>query len=598
MPNRSPRLALTWPRKERFLLTPRDEAGKPLWVDRDHPAASEVRLSDFTGAVGEVTADNPHSDNLLFTGDSIDVLRILAESPEYRRQYRGKVKLVYIDPPFNTGQVFEHYDDWMEHSTWLSFMIDRLKLIEDLLAPGGSVWIHLDDGEVHRMRSLMDEVLGPGNFVAQIAWRSTDSSSNNANAFAKDHNVILVYGKRSGWLPKHLPDAEKQSHYKNPNNDPRGPWYDGRDVQNPKNRDNLKYEVVAPNGNVIQPPTNGWRWERATLEEKIASGEVFFNADQTALKRITYLYEQEGLPPSDMWFSNTATGSTRQAKNHLKKLFPGVPTPSLFDTPKPELLMKRIIELSTDRGDIVLDCFAGSATTAAVAHKLGRRWVAVELQSETVEVFAKPRLTKVVRGTDEGGISTLEGREAVSQLPDGVTVDEAQIFTRLLKKFGNNKALDAKTIKELEASARTRPTKTEQWNGGGGFRTVEVAPSMYEQTPFGVMLAEWATNGRFSRAVAGQLGFTWQPDASPFCGIRGRMRLAVFDGAVGKEEIRHVVAALGERERLTVVAKAVLPGAESLLSTLSKGSRIRKAPRDLLTAGAARARRRVEGPVD
>lgn len=592
MPNQSPRLELTWPGKDHFLLVPKDEAGKPVWVGRDHPAASEVRLTDFTDAVGDIDDSAPHTDNLLFTGDSLDVLRVLCEVPEYRREYRGKIQLIYMDPPFNTGQTFEHYDDWMEHSTWLSFMRDRLILVRELLSPNGSVWIHLDDGEAHRMRSLMDEIMGAGNFVAQIAWRATDSSSNNANAFAKDHNVILIYGARSGWLPKHLPDPDKQGHYKNPNNDPRGPWYDGRDVQNPKNRDNLKYTVTAPNGNVILPPTNGWRWEPATLDEKLASGEVFFNADQTALKRITYLYEQEGLPPSDMWFSNTFTGSSRQAKNHLKNLFPGMPTPSLFDTPKPELLLKRVIELSTDPGDVVLDCFAGSATTAAVAHKLGRRWITAELQQETVETFAKPRLCRVVDGTDEGGITVLHGREAVNELPEGVTVSEMQTFTRLLKKFAERKELDEKTLKKLFDASKTRPTKTKQWNGGGGFRTVQVGPSMYEQTPFGVMLADWATNGRFARAVSGQLGFDWQPEAAPFCGGRGRMRLAVFDGAVGPEEIRQVVSALGEMERVTVVAQAVLPGAEKLLGELSRGSRLRKAPRDLLTAGAARARRR------
>ena len=153
------RLELVWPGKDKFLLIPKDADGKPVWVGRHHPAASEVRLADFTGFVGEVPED-PYAANLLFTGDSLDVLRILCEVPEFRAIYRGKVKLVYIDPPFNTGQAFEHYDDWMEHSTWLSFMRERLLLIRDLLAPDGSVWVHLDDAEQHRMRLLMDEVFG------------------------------------------------------------------------------------------------------------------------------------------------------------------------------------------------------------------------------------------------------------------------------------------------------------------------------------------------------------------------------------------------------------------------------------------------------
>lgn len=162
------RLELVWPGKEKFLLVPRDESGKPVWVEPDHPAAREVRLTDFTAEHGTVDGDDPWKDNLLFTGDSLDVLRVLREVPEFARHYRGKVKLCYIDPPFNTGQTFAHYDDWMEHSTWLSFMRDRLLLIKDLLAPDGSVWVHLDDAEVHRMRCLMDEVFGGENFVATV----------------------------------------------------------------------------------------------------------------------------------------------------------------------------------------------------------------------------------------------------------------------------------------------------------------------------------------------------------------------------------------------------------------------------------------------
>ena len=147
------RLELVWPGKDKFLLVPKDVDGKPVWVERDHPAASEVRLTDVTGSVGEVP-NEPFNANLLFTGDSLDVLRVLTDVPGYRSRYRGKVKLVYIDPPFNTGQAFEHYDDWMEHSTWLSFMRERLLLIRELLAPDGSVWVHLDDAEQHRMRLL------------------------------------------------------------------------------------------------------------------------------------------------------------------------------------------------------------------------------------------------------------------------------------------------------------------------------------------------------------------------------------------------------------------------------------------------------------
>ncbi|HOA03892.1 MAG TPA: site-specific DNA-methyltransferase, partial [Dermatophilaceae bacterium] len=269
-------------------------------------------------------------------------------------------------------------------------------------------------------------------------------------------------------------------------------------------------------------------------------GRVHFGRKGDSMPVIkTYLAEiKDGVVPHS-WWSSDEVGSNQEAKrDHLRKLFPGVIP---FATPKPERLLQRVVHIASNKGDIVLDCFAGSGTTAAVAHKMGRRWVTSEFLSSTVEQFTLPRLMKVVAGEDPGGI-----------------------------------------------------TKAVGWEGGGGFQSVTVGPSMYEDTPFGVLLAEWATNGRFARAVAGQLGFEFQPDAAPLCGVRGRMRLAVIDGTVGPEEIRQIVGALGEKERVTIVAKSVLPQAETILSEVSPGSRIRKAPRDLLTSGARRMRRRTD----
>jgi len=532
------RLELVWPGKDKFMLVPKDAHGKPVWVERDHPAASEVRLADFTGIVGDVPED-PYAANLLFTGDSLDVLRILCEVPEYRSIYRGKVKLVYIDPPFNTGQAFEHYDDWMEHSTWLSFMRERLLLISDLLAPDGSVWVHLDDAEHHRMRLLMDEVFGPANFVASVIWEKADSPRNSARQFSTDQDYVLVYSRNIDWSPNRLPrTAESDSIYSNPDDDPRGPWLPGDPYANKPYSKGL-YEKVGPTGRSFSPPPGRyWRVSEERLDELNDDGRVWWGPTGNARPSIKrYLNEVADLVPRTIW-SKEDVGSNRTSKNEMRAIFAGV---SSFATPKPERFMERVLRISTQPGDIVLDCFAGSGTTAAVAQKMRRRWVTSEILSSTVEQFTLPRLAKVVKGDDAGGI-----------------------------------------------------TKAVAWEGGGGFRTVAVGPSMYEDTPFGVLLAEWATNGRFARAVAGQLGFEWQADAAPLCGVRGRMRLAVVDGAVGSEEIRQVVGALGENERVTIVAKSVLPEAESILAEVSPGSRIRKAPRDLLTSGARRMRRRTE----
>ncbi|MDN5767772.1 MAG: site-specific DNA-methyltransferase [Humibacillus sp.] len=527
-----------WPGKDKFLVVPKDDAGKPVWVERDHPAASEVRLSDFTGAVGDVPED-PHGANLLFIGDSLDVLRILCEVPEYRSHYRGKIRLVYIDPPFNTGQAFEHYDDWMEHSTWLSFMRERLLQIRDLLAPDGSVWVHLDDAEQHRMRLLLDEVFGPANFVATVIWEKADSPRNSARQFSTDQDYVLVYSRDPDWSPNRLPrTAESDSIYTNPDDDPRGPWLPGDPYANKPYSKGL-YTKTGPTGRAFTPPPGRyWRISEEKLDELDADGRIWWGPTGNARPSIKrYLSEVADLVPRTIW-SKGDVGSNRTSKNEMRAIFTGV---SSFATPKPERFMERVLRIGSNPGDIVLDCFAGSGTTAAVAHKMNRRWVTAELSTSTVEQFTLPRLAKVVHGEDPGGI-----------------------------------------------------TKSVEWEGGGGFRTVTVGPSMYEDTPFGVLLAEWATNGRFARAVAGQLGFEFQEDAAPLCGVRGRMRLAVIDGAVGPEEIRQIVGALGEKERVTVVAKSVLAEAEATMKEISPGSRIRKAPRDLLTSGAERMRRRTE----
>jgi|JI10StandDraft_1071094.scaffolds.fasta_scaffold61415_2 adenine-specific DNA-methyltransferase len=539
----APRLELVWPGKDKFLLVPKDETGKPVWVERDHPAASEVRLADLTGVVGKVP-DDPYAANLLFTGDSLDVLRILCEVPEYRAIYRGKVKLVYIDPPFNTGQAFEHYDDWMEHSTWLSFMRERLLLIRDLLSPDGSVWVHLDDAEQHRMRCLMDEVFATRGFVASVVWEKARGAKGDTH-ISTSQDYLAVYAlDRDLWKRTRnlLPRSESQeARYANPDNDPRGPWRQGADGTAKSGSDDLRFPITLPSGRVVRPPQgNFWRFTQSRFETAVEEGRVHFGRKGDSMPVIkTYLAEiKDGVVPHS-WWSSDEVGSNQEAKrDHLRKLFPGVIP---FATPKPERLLQRVVHIASNKGDIVLDCFAGSGTTAAVAHKMGRRWVTSEILSSTVEQFTLPRLMKVVAGEDPGGI-----------------------------------------------------TKAVGWEGGGGFQSVTVGPSMYEDTPFGVLLAEWATNGRFARAVAGQLGFEFQPDAAPLCGVRGRMRLAVIDGTVGPEEIRQIVGALGEKERVTIVAKSVLPQAETILSEVSPGSRIRKAPRDLLTSGARRMRRRTD----
>ena len=343
---------------------------------------------------GDVSGAN--ADNLLIQGDNLLALKALIPF------YAGRVKCIFIDPPYNTQSAFEHYDDKLEHSQWLSMMYPRLVLLRELLAEGGSIWISIDDREAHYLRVLMDEVFGRVNFLANVIWRSSDNSNNDAKTFSVDHNHILVYSRKTGWLSNKLDAVEKRSHFKNPDNDPRGAWFDGNPLNSPAPRGNLTFDITAPNGNVIHPPANGWRWEPETLEEKMAVREIRFNSTMTGIIRRTYLEDMKGLPPSTLWIDLLKTGHNRQAKAEQKKLAVGTGG-DLFATPKPEKLIQEILLIATEEGDIVLDSYLGSGTTAAVSQKMGRRYIGIEM-GEHARTHCIPRLQKVIDG-EQGGIS-------------------------------------------------------------------------------------------------------------------------------------------------------------------------------------------------
>lgn len=337
------------------------------------------------------------NDSLVLKGNNLLALHTLKD------RYAGKVKLIYIDPPYNTGNDSFQYNDRFNHSSWLTFMKNRLEIAKELLAEDGALFITLDDNELHYLKVITDDIFGRKCFINTIAWKHSDNSNNNALKFSEDFNYNLVYSKNDNWKPNFLNDLSKRTHFKNPDNDPRGPWFDGNPINNPGLRKNLQFSIETPNGNIINHPPNGWRWSRETMNRKFKTGELRFSNDQTRVIRRTYLEDMEGLPPSTLWTNLELTGHTRKAKYELKKLFPDTPVTSLFTTPKPELLIKHIIELTTKKGDIVLDFFMGSATTQAVAMKMNRQFIGVE-QMDYINTVSVPRLQKVVNG-EQGGIS-------------------------------------------------------------------------------------------------------------------------------------------------------------------------------------------------
>ncbi|MDP2712556.1 MAG: site-specific DNA-methyltransferase [Solirubrobacteraceae bacterium] len=586
------RLELTWTDKDKALLSAGDGRYDYTFVDRADPRVREVRLlhevDRVEAPIPEERPDDlpePTRENLLITGDAMHVLDALSKTPEWAQKYVGKVKLVYIDPPFNTGQAFPQYEDNIEHSIWLTMLRDRLRQIKPLLASDGSVWVHLDDAEVHRCRAVMDEELGESNFIATIVWQKAYSPKNSAKYLSVDHDYILVYAKSAdAWRPNDLGrSASMDAAYGNPDKDPRGPWKPGDLLAN-KPYSLGRYPITTPSGRELDgpPPGRYWRVSATKLREMDADGRIYWGADGSnvpAVKR--FLSDVRGAVPRTMWFYSDV-GHNQTAKNEIQSLFPGIDP---FATPKPERLLHRIIHVATHPNDVVLDCFAGSGTTAAVAHKMGRRWITSELIADTASAFAKPRLTRVVDGDDPGGITKSTERVAATDagLPE-MTPAEAQEFGRLLGKVAKDRDdLDPATVRALRAATRTRDETTVTWHGGGGFTHLAVGPSMYDvdEDDGDVYLSTAATNGPWSQAVAAQLRFTLTPDHPVFCGARGRQRLAVIDGVADEIVVGTVVEHLGPKERAVIVAKVVLPEAESRLAQSAPGSRIKKAPRDL-----------------
>ena len=278
-------------------------------------------------------------------------------------------------------------------------MYSRLLIARNLLSDDGVIFISIDDKEHSNLIKICDEVFGASCFACSAIWRSSDNSNNDAKQFSSDHNYTLIYSKTPLWQPQKQYDDNKRKHFKNPDNDPKGAWFDGNPLNSPNYRENLCYTITAPNGYVINPPKNGWRWSKETLAEKMASGEIYFNADQTNIKRRTYLCDMEGLPPSSLWIDLDITGHNRQAKYELLSLMPE----NVFDTPKPTKLLKYIIGLVRDSKEaIVMDFFSGSGTTADAVMQMNaedggnRKFIMVQLPENLDESYAKAANDKKV----------------------------------------------------------------------------------------------------------------------------------------------------------------------------------------------------------
>ena len=639
------RLELTWTNKGLRLLTHED--GTYEWVPTTDYRVAEVRLLHDVATVGECRpADDRAADNLLIRGDALHGLTSLIELPEFARHYVGKVKLCYIDPPFNTGQAFAQYDDALEHSVWLTMLRDRLVQVKELLTDDGSVWVHLDDAEVHRARCVLDEVFGAEDFVGTVAWQKVTSPRNDTTGLSGSQDYILVYSRTDSWSSNRMDRlaSSNTSRYKSRDGDP-VPWRDG-DATAGKAATNhpMVYAIQHPVTAGLMYPTPGRCWGKAQswfleqlnqyakyelrdigdeerraiicattpaavkqgvpaimLAEPLADAAssararhaaglwpdlVFLDIEKERLQRKKHLVD-DGRVPETLWLASEVGGSLR-GKNQVKDLFPDS---HAFATPKPEELIERVIRIGTNPGDIVLDCFAGSGTTAAVAHKMGRRWVTIELSPDTLATFAIPRLRKVVEGTDPGGITTAATEEFDGDLPDGMDAKKVREGASALAglfdhgTFADIDGLDEATVNKIALAMRkagkVRQVTTTQWSGGGGFRILDVVPSMFEEDEGLVVLSDWAANGALGEATAAQLGYEYESDP-PFVGRKGRTRLAVIDGLVNEPVVRLLANSLSADEKLVACGTAIDPAARQVLKDLRPGSTLRKIPASLL----------------
>ena len=484
--NGRPRLELTWVGKEK---RPRLEP-QILIEDPD--------LSHHAAAKG----DGDIFDNVLIQGDNLLALKALEAG------YTGKVKCVFIDPPYNTGSAFEHYDDGLEHSLWLTMLRDRLEVLRTLLKEDGSIWITIDDNEAHYLKVICDEIFGRLNFIANIVWEKAYTANQTALHISNVHDHILLYAKERDKfkIGKVGRTQEQKDKFKNPDHDPRGPWK-AENLSAGKFYSAGQFSITGPNGDTFLPPKGRyWRCNQEQYEKWLTDGRITFGLSGTGRPMLKkFIAEMEDGLTATTWWTHEEVSSNKQASIDLKELLPDVP---VFQNPKPEQLVCRIIELATEHNDVVFDSFAGSGTTGAVAHKMGRRWIMVELGDHAVTHIV-PRLKKVIDGDDKGGV-----------------------------------------------------TEATSWIGGGGFRFYRLAPSLLATDKWGNwVIAKTYNAAMLSAAVCKLMGFGYAPSQDPAEYWRHghsseRDFIYVTTASLTHEQLRAISEDVGPERTLLICCKA------------------------------------------
>lgn len=421
------------------------------WIGKDderEPLEPRILIENPQYSYGDT-----ESGNMLIHGDNLLALKALEQ------EYAGLVKCIYIDPPYNTGNAFEHYDDGIEHSIWLSLMRERLEILWRLLSKDGSIWISIDDDEQAYLKVLMDEIFGRKNFVNNVIWEKKYAPSNDAKWLSDSHDFIMVYARnKDSWKPNLLPRGEKQNkYYKYDDNDGRGPWRSDNVLVKTFSKSGV-FAIINPNTKQEFFPPEGscYRFNAETAQKLLAENRLYFGKDGKGAPQLKrFLAEvKQGVTSLTIW-KREEVGDNQEAKSEIKAFN----SKSVFATPKPERLLERILTLGSNPGDLVLDSFLGSGTTAAVAQKMGRRYIGIEL-GDHAYTHCYPRLKQVTDGTDQGGIS-----------------------------------------------------KAQNWHGGSGFKFYELAPSLLKEDRFGNLVINREYNAdMLAAAMAKQEGYTYRPD--------------------------------------------------------------------------------------
>lgn len=499
------------------------------WVGKDEPIAVEPRIL-IEDVERSNRAKDPNTENLLIHGDNLLALKAL------EAKYAGKVKCIYIDPPYNTGSAFEHYDDNLEHSKWLNLMRPRLEILWRLLSDDGSIWISIDDCECAYLKVLCDEVFGRRNFIADVAWEKSDSPRMDAKLFSTRYDHTLVFARDIDTVKINQVEVEEiPEHYDKTDEDGRRYYLkplramgknDGRE-----DRPNLYYGLTAPDGTVVYPiradgSDGNWRWSKTKVENNPRL--IAWVNGRKGWSPYYKIYADAHLtrPPETLW-SFSFAGSNRNSKSEQVALFG---TEKAFDTPKPEKLIMRVLEVASNPGDLVLDSFLGSGTTAAVAHKMGRRWIGIEM-GEHAYTHCKVRLDKVIAGEDGGGI-----------------------------------------------------TKQVDWKGGGGYRFYELAPTLVRIDSFGEPIINEAYNPEMlAAAMALHEGFTYEPDAKHFwkqahSDANGKAWLYTTTKHVSRAYLNAIAADMADGEFLVIACSSF----DSAAAKAFPNIKVKKIPQMLL----------------